>query len=60
MSDELRNKIQEIANLALESEYNFAVWKGKINETDDVITKIFVSSNYEGLENNYLIRVKII
>jgi hypothetical protein len=60
MSQELLNKIQEIANLALESEDNFAVWKGKINESDSFITKIFVIAHYEGNENDFLIRVKII
>lgn len=59
MNNELRNKIQEIANIAESSENKFAMWRGKLNELDETEIKIFVSADYDGNEGDFLIRVKI-
>jgi len=58
MSDELRNKIQEIVEIAKNSEDRFAVWRGKLNETDETEWKIFVNADYDNREGDLLIRVK--
>ncbi len=58
MSDELRNKIQEIVEIAKNSEDRFAVWRGKLNETDETEWKISVNADYDNREGDLLIRVK--
>jgi hypothetical protein len=58
MTDELRNKIQEIVEIAKNSEDRFAVWRGKLNETDETEWKIFVNADYDNREGDLLIRVK--
>jgi hypothetical protein len=58
MTDELRNKIQEIVEIAKNSEDRFAVWKGKLDDSDDIKWKIFVDSDYDNHEGDLLIRVK--
>jgi len=57
MTDELRNKIQEISNIAKNSEEKYASWRGKVNEADEFQWKIIADCRHGNSEDDYLIRV---
>jgi len=57
MSDELRNKIQEIVEIARNSEERYFAWRGKVNEADEFQWKIIADCRHGNSEDDYLIRV---
>jgi hypothetical protein len=58
MNAELLQKINDVVDSAIESEDRFAVWRGKLNEIDNVEWKIFIDADYGNHEGDLLIRVK--
>lgn len=50
-------KIEETINDAKNSEQRTAVWRGKLNESDEFDWKIIVDGRYNENEDDYLIRV---
>jgi hypothetical protein len=58
MNTELLQKINDVIDQAIESENRFAVWRGKLTESDDIEWKIFINADYDNHEGDLLIRVK--
>lgn len=56
MDPKLLEKIDEIMLASKNSEEKFAVWRGKINETDDFEWKVIVDCRNNN-NDDYLIRV---